>query len=197
MNVLVSLCSCLVAEGIVSLLSSHGHQGMVGTRVRSIPDDFLPDVILVDTNTIARSLFTSYPKAKVLILDTGMEKEKIVTALLSFPTHGVLSIDTEVSLFKKALQVVDEGQIWVDNDTLKAFLHQGSSVQPATKTDDVTDREREIIDFVCKGYTNKEIAASLSLSEHTVKAHLNRIFRKFKTTSRSKLVTLVHQEMAK
>ncbi len=126
MNVLVSLCSCLVSEGIVSLLSSHGHQGVVGTHVRSIPDDFLPDVILVDTSTINRSLFTSYPKAKVLIMDTGMEKEKIIAALLSFPTHGVLSIDTEVGLFKKALQVVDEGQIWVDNDTLKAFLHQGT-----------------------------------------------------------------------
>ena len=197
MNVLVSLCSCLVSEGLVSLLSSHGHQGIVGTHVRSIPDDFLPDVILVDTNTISRNLFTSFPKAKVLILDTGTEKEKIVAALLSFPTHGVLSIDTEVGLFKKALKVVDEGQIWVDNDTLKAFLHQGPSVQPATKADDVTDREREIIDFVCQGYTNREIAASLSLSEHTVKAHLNRIFRKFKTTSRSKLITLVHQEKAK
>jgi len=197
MNVLVSLCSCLVSEGIVSLLSSHGHQGIVGTHVRSIPNDFLPDVILVDTNTISRSLFTSFPRAKVLILDTGMEKEKIVAALLSFPTHGVLSIDTEVGLFKKALKVVDEGQIWVDNDTLKAFLHQGPSVQPAAKADDVTERERQIIDFVCQGYTNREIAASLSLSEHTVKAHLNRIFRKFKTTSRSKLITLVHREKAK
>jgi len=197
MNVLVSLCSCLVSEGIVSLLSSHGHQGIVGTHVGSIPNDFLPDVILVDTNTISRSLFTSFPKAKVLILDTGMEKEKIVAALLSFPTHGVLSIDTEVGLFKKALKVVDEGQIWVDNDTLKAFLHQGPSVQPAAKADDVTERERQIIDFVCQGYTNREIAASLSLSEHTVKAHLNRIFRKFKTTSRSKLITLVHREKAK
>jgi len=197
MNVLVSLCSCLVSEGLVSLLSSHGHQGIVGTHVRSIPDDFLPDVILVDTNTISQSLFTSFPKAKVLILDTGMEKEKIIAALLTFPTHGVLSIDTEAGLFKKALKVVDEGQIWVDNDTLKAFLHKGPSVKPAVKADDVTGREREIIDFVCQGYTNREIAASLSLSEHTVKAHLNRIFRKFKTTSRSKLVTLVHREKAK
>jgi DNA-binding NarL/FixJ family response regulator len=183
-----------VSEGIVSLLSIHGHQGVVGTHVRSIPDGFLPDVILVDTGTINRSLFTSYPTAKVLIMDTGMEKEKIITALLSFPTHGVLSMDTEVGLFKKALQVVDEGQIWVDNDTLKAFLHQGPSIQPAIKADDVTGREREIIDLVCRGCTNREIAASLSLSEHTVKAHLNRIFRKFKTTSRSKLITLVHQE---
>jgi len=194
MKVLVSLCSCLVSEGMVSLLSSHGHQGVAGTHVRSIPDGFLPDVILVDTSTINRTLFTSYPKAKVLIMDTGMEKEKIIAALLSFPTHGVLSIDTEVGLFKKALQVVDEGQIWVDNDTLKAFLHQGPSIQPAIKADDVTGREREIIDLVCRGCTNREIAASLSLSEHTVKAHLNRIFRKFKTTSRSKLITLVHQE---
>jgi LuxR family transcriptional regulator, positive regulator of biofilm formation len=194
MNVLVSLCSCLLSEGITSLLLSYGHQGVVGALNRSVPDDFVPDVILVDTNTINRSLFTSYPGAKVLLMDTGVEKERIITALLSFPTHGVLSMDTEVALFKKALQVVDDGQIWVDNSTLKAFLHQGPSIQPTPKGDGVTDREREIIDFVCRGCTNKEIATSLSLSEHTVKAHLNRIFKKFNTSSRSKLITLLHQE---
>jgi DNA-binding NarL/FixJ family response regulator len=151
-------------------------------------------VILVDINTINQDIFSAYPGAKVLLMDTGVDREKIVTALLSFPTHGVLSVTTEVPLFKKALEVVNEGQIWVDNNMLKAFLHQGSAAQTLPKKDGITDREREIVDYVCRGCTNKEIAASLSLSEHTVKAHLNRIFKKYNTSSRSKLITLLLQQ---
>lgn len=194
MNVLVSLCSRLVSEGINSLLLSNGYRGVTMTQNQPLPDDFSPNVILVDINTINQDLFTSFPGAKVLLMDTGVEKEKIVTALLSFPTHGVLSVNTELQLFKKALEVVNEGQIWVDNNMLKAFLHQGSSVQPSPKGDGITEREKEIVDYVCRGCTNKEIAASLSLSEHTVKAHLNRIFKKFNTSSRSKLITLLLQQ---
>jgi LuxR family transcriptional regulator, positive regulator of biofilm formation len=194
MNVLVNLCSCLVSEGINTLLLNNGYQGVTVAQNQSLPDGFLPHVILVDINTINRDLFSSFPGAKVLLMDTGVEKEKIVTALLSFPTHGVLSVNTEVHLFKKALDVVNEGQIWVDNNMLKAFLQQGPSLHTPPKADGVTGREKEIIDHVCRGCTNKEIAASLSLSEHTVKAHLNRIFKKFNTSSRSKLITLLLQE---
>jgi len=194
MNVLVNLCSCLLSEGISSLLMNNGYQCVATMQDRLLPEGFLPNVILVDINTINRDLFSSFPRAKVLLMDTGVEKEKIVTALLSFPTHGVLSVSTELPLFKKALEVVNEGQIWVDNSMLKAFLHQGPSIQPTAKGDGVTGREKEIIDYVCRGCTNKEIAASLSLSEHTVKAHLNRIFKKFNTSSRSKLMTLLLQQ---
>lgn len=194
MKVLVNLCSCLISEGVNSLLLASGYQGIAATQNQPLPDGFVPDVILVDINTINRNLFSSFPGAKVLLMDTGVEKEKIVSTLLSFPTHGVLSLTTELHLFKKALEVVNEGQIWVDNSMLKAFLHQGSSVQSSPKGEGITEREKEIVDYVCRGCTNKEIAASLSLSEHTVKAHLNRIFKKFNTSSRSKLMTLLLQQ---
>lgn len=194
MNVLVNLCSCLLSEGINSLLLSNGYQGIATGQNQPLPEGFSPNVVLVDINTINQDLFSTYPGAKVLLMDTGVEREKIVSALLSFPTHGVLSVNTEVPLFKKALEVVNEGQIWVDNNMLKAFLHQGSAAQSLPKRDGITEREREIVDYVCRGCTNKEIAASLSLSEHTVKAHLNRIFKKYNTSSRSKLITLLLQQ---
>ncbi len=194
MNVMVCLSNNIVSEGINSLLVNNGHHGMVVTNTKPLPGNFVPNVILVDINSINQNVFDAYPNAKILLIDTGVEKERIVTALLTYPIHGVLSVETELSLFKKALQVVNEGQIWVDNKTLKAFLRQGPVAQPAVKTDNVTGREREIIDFVCRGYTNREIASSLSLSEHTIKAHLNRIFRKFNASSRSKLITMVLQQ---
>ena len=50
--------------------------------------------------------------------------------------------------------------------------------------------EREIIACICRGLSNREIARRLTLPEHTVKSHLNRIFSKFHIKSRSKLITL-------
>jgi DNA-binding NarL/FixJ family response regulator len=194
MNVLVSLSNRLVSEGIKGLLLDGGHRGMVAPASGSPPDGFLPEVIIVDLMSIKGSLFAGYPESKVLLLDTGVEKERIVTALLTYQIQGVLSVETDPDLFNKALQVVREGQIWVDNSTLKAFLRQGAWAPTPQKGDGVTEREREIIDLLCRGCTNREIAENLSLSEHTIKAHLNRIFRKFNASSRSKLITLVmHQ----
>ncbi len=193
MNVLVSLSSFIVSEGIKNVLMKNGHEGVAGQN-GSAPAGFVPDVVLVDITSIKENVSARYPASKILLVDTGVEKEKIVQALLSYQIHGVLSVETEVPLFNKALQVVADGQIWVDNNTLKAFLRQGTSAPAALRGDGVTEREREIIDLVCRGCTNREIATSLSLSEHTIKAHLNRIFRKCNASSRSKLITLMmHQ----
>lgn len=194
MNVLVSLCNRLLSEGVNSLLLENGYHGVVAADNSPIPDDFIPDIILVDVNSARRDLVRSYPDAKILLMDTGADQEKIATALLSFPIHGVLSMDTELPRFKKALQAVTDGQIWVDDKMLRAFLDQSATVRAHPRGDRVTGREQEIIDHVCKGYTNREIAEKLSLSEHTVKAHLNRIFQKLNTTSRSKLITLMLQD---
>lgn len=190
MNILINLSNYLVAEGINHLLVNNNYSDVMVSG-KSLPDNFMPDVILVDINTINQAIFSRYPAAKVLLIDTGIEKERIITTLLSYKIHGVLSTNTEFTLFEKALNVVNQGEIWIDNNTVKAFLHHGGLSPDPSKIGGVTDREKEIIECVCRGYTNKEIADRLCLSEHTVKAHLNRIFRKFNATSRSRLITLV------
>jgi LuxR family transcriptional regulator, positive regulator of biofilm formation len=194
MNVLVNLCNHLLSQGMSKLLVENGYQGIASCGGAPHPDSFVPDVIIVDVSSLRHDLVSSYPEAKVLLMDTGVDKDRIVNTLLSFPIHGVLSMDTEVPLFKKAVEAVRDGQMWLDNKTLRAFLNQSPPAPVPPKADKVTDRESEIIDYVCRGYTNREIAATLSLSEHTVKAHLNRIFRKLNTSSRSKLITVMLQE---
>ena len=194
MNVLVSLSSNILSEGIYNLLTKNGRKAAVAGRNGGAPEGFAPDVILVDIASVGRGLFTSHPGAKVLLIDTGVEKEKIVNTLFAYQLHGVLSVDTELPLFDKALQVVADGQIWVDNSTLKAFLREGAAPPPVQRGSGVTEREKEIIELVCRGWSNREIATYLSLSEHTIKAHLNRIFRKCNATSRSKLITLMMRQ---
>lgn len=190
MNILIHISNQLISEAIKQLLSKNGYDDVL-IKGHGAVNGFKPSVILVDISTINEKVFQMYPDAKVLLMDTGIEKEKIIMTLLSYKIHGILSTQTEISLFRKALKVVSEGQIWIDNSTVKTFLHDSGVISKSGKINGVTNREKEIVELVVQGHTNKEIAERLFVSEHTIKAHLNRIFRKFNATSRSKLITLV------
>ena len=190
MRILIHIGNTLISEAIKQLLTKNGYNEVVVCG-QSDMNGYVPEVVLTDISTINEKLIAGYPNAKILLMDTGVDKEKIITTLLSYKIHGILSTDTEFPLLKKALLVVSQGQVWIDNSTVKTFLHESGIVSKAGKINGITSREKEIIEYVCQGYTNKEIATKLILSEHTVKAHLNRIFKKFNATSRSKLITLV------
>ena len=189
MNVLIHVSNQLISEGVKQLLNKSGFDQVV-IMSRSM-NGFHPDIVIVDSKTIGDDLFKLYQDAKVVLMDTGLEKDKLIATLLAHKIHGILSTQMEAHLLKKAIEVVNEGQIWIDNDTVKQFLHNSGLLANNGRMNGITDREKEITELVAQGYSNKEIGAKLFISEHTVKAHLNRIFRKFNTTSRSKLITLV------
>ena len=177
-----------MSEAVYQLLVKSGYDHVV-TSESPPTNGFIPDVLLVDITTLTQDLLAQHPEAKVLLIDTGIESDTLCTTLLSYRIHGILSPDTELDLFKKALKVVSEGQIWIENSSVKAVLHDRGIVSQRGAIGTISDREQEIIDCVCQGLSNKEIAVRLALSSHTVKAHLNRIFRKLNITNRSKLVT--------
>jgi DNA-binding NarL/FixJ family response regulator len=160
---------------------------------RSPAGGFTPQVILVDITTVRHTLLSRYPEAKVLLIDTGVESEKLLAALLSHPIQGLLSTRTEMPLLKKALKAIAEGQIWIDNELVKALLQDTGALSKTGKINGISGREQEIIACVSQGLSNKQIAGRLELSENTVKAHLNTIFKKLNITSRIKLMTLAVQ----
>ncbi|MGD0237770.1 MAG: response regulator transcription factor [Syntrophorhabdales bacterium] len=189
MTIAIHLGSQLLSEAIQQLLARSGYDTVVVSG-RPPTKGLTPDVLLVDSTTLRQDLLARYPDAKVLLIDTGMEPEQLCATLLAYRIHGVLSPDTELHLFKRALTAISEGQLWIDNGTVKTLLHDAGNLSPKGKISHITSREQEIIECICQGLSNKEIAKTLSLSEHTVKAHLSTIFKKFNVTSRSKLVSL-------
>ncbi len=189
MHIAIHLGNQLMSEAIQQLLARSGYDTAVVSG-RPPTKGLTPDVLLIDSTTLRQDLLARYPDAKVLLMDTGMEPEQLCATLLSYRIHGVLSPHTELHLFKKALTAISEGQLWIDNRTVKALLHDAGNISQKEKISHITSREQEIIDCVRQGLSNKEIAKVLSRSEHTVKAHLNTIFKKFNVTSRSKLVSL-------
>ena len=191
MNIIISLSNNLISEALYDLLKKEGNgDKILAADDKNNADNFRPDVILVDLNNINQKLFSRYPEAKIILIDTGIKQEDIIATLVSYKIHGVLSPRTDLHLFKKALKAVSKGEIWIDNDTIKAFLHNTGLISKTGKINGTTDREQEIIGYVAQGRRNKEIASRLFVSEQTVKAHLNRVFRKLNVSSRSQLVAL-------
>jgi DNA-binding NarL/FixJ family response regulator len=196
MTILIDLGSQLMSEAIHQFLMANGYDNVVVSG-RSPAGGFTPQVILVDITTVRHTLLSRYPEAKVLLIDTGVESEKLLAALLSHPIQGLLSTRTEMPLLKKALKAIAEGQIWIDNELVKALLQDTGALSKTGKINGISGREQEIIACVSQGLSNKQIAGRLVLSENTVKAHLNTIFKKLNITSRIKLMTLaVHSPLA-
>ncbi|MGA2109764.1 MAG: response regulator transcription factor [Syntrophorhabdales bacterium] len=192
MTILIDLGSQLMSEAIYQFLMANGYDNVVVSG-RSPADGFTPQVILVDITTVRHTLLSRYPEAKVLLIDTGVESEKLLVTLLSHPIQGLLSTRTEMPLLKKALKAIAEGQIWIDNELVKTLLQDTGALSKTGKINGISGREQEIIACVSQGLSNKQIADRLALSENTVKAHLNTIFKKLNITSRVKLMALAVQ----
>ncbi len=68
----------------------------------------------------------------------------------------------------------------------------GYSTEQIKERFSLTDREEQTLHYLLKGWTNKEIAHKLGISEHTVKAHVKHIMQKTKVTTRSAVIAQVH-----
>jgi DNA-binding NarL/FixJ family response regulator len=191
MNILINLGSFLLCEALGRLLDNEleGHR-VLANNLADKTDSFLPDKIIVDAGTISQGMAIRWPDAKIILIDTGLEEEVIINLLLSYQLDGVIKTDTDLSLFKKALNAIDAGQVWIDNSRIRALLKHAESLVNAQPDNNLSKKEREIIILISQGHKNREIADTLCISEQTVKSHISRIFRKTNVNTRSQLVPL-------
>jgi DNA-binding NarL/FixJ family response regulator len=191
MNVLINLSNLLLCESLGGLLKREKGEYKVFTSNKADEvDRFIPDKIIVDSHTLKPKLAERWPYAKIVLLDTGLNEEEIITLILNFRLDGIIKTNCNVNMFKKALKAIDEGQIWIDNSRIKTLLKHAESLAASPPESNLSKKEKEIIMLVAQGQKNREIAGALSISEQTVKSHISRIFRKKNISCRSQLVPL-------
>lgn len=198
MKVLIATGNRLLSTGLERLLTSHkGTTHKFHTTYSSqyaSPGTWTGhDVILTDYAFLTRIPKESFDRSKILVLDAGLEKDTIVTLYLTENISGLIPVDSDVTMLLKAIKAVQKGEIWIDNQTIKHLLDKKIS-RKARQVAKLTEREHAIIKLVAEGYRNKEIAAFLSISEQTVKSHLNRIFRKSDVSTRTELLAKIHAQ---
>lgn len=172
-----------------------------------------PQVVLVSAEwrsmdiqpeDVVRLCHSTLPQVRtVLFLDRECAEEIVVDAFRA-GARGVIDGDDSLETLKRCIQSVAEGQIWGRNEYLHNVLQglarlEGLLVKSGASGDHyLTKREREILQFVAAGLTNRDIAARLNLSVHTIKNYLFRLFGRLGVSNRAELVAYAvnHQPAA-
>jgi DNA-binding NarL/FixJ family response regulator len=164
----------------------------------------LPDVEMLADSTIPQEL----PQADVwvvtsadfvddlneeqspaLLLVTGNPEE--AARLAGWLVWGVLPLDASPEEFSAVLHALAEG-LWAGSPTLARALLERHPLPMLEQAEQVvnplTERERQVLQLTAQGLANKQIAASLEISENTVKFHLSSLYAKLGATSRTEAV---------
>jgi DNA-binding NarL/FixJ family response regulator len=197
----------LIREGIRLILGAAKNFSIVGEAVNGfqaveLVQELQPDVVLLDIKMPEMDGIQAIPiikkksgRTKVLMLTAKMDETSVLKALTA-GASGYLTKDTDSSSLIKAINVVQEGELWIERKLLaRAFLeghakNKSGSTFTKPKEGLLTSREKEVLFQLTKGGTNKDIANKLFISEKTVKSHLNTIFRKLNVSRRLEAILL-------
>ena len=143
---------------------------------------------------VLRQMRAVRPEIKGVILLDSSRPQDILDCFRA-GAKGIFSKQERVENLSKCIHCVYEGQIWARSVELELALEAlaSSPVVRATNHEGIellSVREREVIQYLSAGMTNKEIAEALGLSRHTVKNYLFRIFDKVGVSSRTELLYL-------
>lgn len=205
MRILLADDHALFLDGLRNLLTLHGVQ-VVGTARNGLEAlektlQLRPDIVLMDMRmpgcdgiTATRLIKSEWPECKIIILTTSTEEPDLLEAIRS-GANGYLLKSLETDPFLSYLQGVMRGEAAIARE-LSAILWKEVANQDDTniplrdnlRAADLTTRQIEILQLVAQGLTNKDIAQTLSVSEHTIKYHLSEIFQRLKVKNRDQAV---------
>jgi DNA-binding NarL/FixJ family response regulator len=192
----------VVRRGVRSLLESHegwevvaeaatGREALEAVK-RHQPEIVVMDLSLPELNGLeaTRQITHASPQTEVLVL-TMHHSEELARQVLKAGARGyVLKSDADHNLIA-AVDALRQHKPFLTSGVtefvLDGFLKEASGPEQTSK-DVITPREREIIQLLAEGHSNKEAAARLSISVKTIEAHRANIMRKLRLRSVSDLV---------
>ena len=188
----------VVRQGFKMILSAQTDMEIVGEAAngreavelaeRLKPDIVVMDVAMPELNGIeaTRRLVASAPHIRVIAL--SMHKDSVyVREILRAGARGYLLKDSGAEDLVRAIRTVAGGESWLSPAVSNAVLDDYRR-HVTNPIDLLTSREREVLQMLAEGKTNKEIAVVLNLSVYTVDAHRGRIMEKLNLHSINELV---------
>lgn len=141
---------------------------------------------------VARELHARRAECRVVMLLDSSERSQIVEAFRA-GARGVFCRSESLKSLAKCIHCVSDGQVWANSKELRFLLEALGEALPMRVIDTkdsapLSRREQEVVRCVAEGLSNREIAQRLSLTEHTVKNYLFRIFDKLGVSKRVEIV---------
>jgi len=175
-----------------------------GEEAVALARTLVPDILLLDLAMprltgleVLREMSDAPTPVRTIVLTAAIDKAGIVTAL-QLGANGIVLKDSATELLFKSIDTVTQGKHWVGREAiadlvhaLRGYVSTQKASGAASRKFGLTYRELEIVESVVAGCSNKEIAAKFSLSEHTVKQHLTKIFDKVGASNRLELALFV------
>jgi DNA-binding NarL/FixJ family response regulator len=163
-----------------------------GRRAVELVESLGPDVVLMDLlmpvmDGIAATaeIKARHPEVEVVALTSFIEEER-VTAALEAGATGYLLKDADADDVAVAVRRAHAGEVHLDPQVARLLarrIRMRRDDEPAHEP--LTEREREVLGLVAKGYANKEIAAQLDITERTARTHVSNILGKLDLASRT------------
>ncbi len=193
----------LVRQGIVSVIEGNGSwqvcgEATDGRAALTLAEELKPNIVLMDITMpllngleAARQIRQSCPATEVLMLSMH-ESEQLVRASLEAGARGYLLKTDTARLLVIAIESLLQHKPFftgtVSERVLLGFLNPGESTDPVGRDERLSGREREVVQLLVEGMTNKEAATALGISPKTVDAHRTNIMRKLEIHSVAALV---------
>jgi len=196
-RIAVAAASAVRRAGLESIIRSHaefhlaGSFGAVASLVSFARSTEL-DVIVIDTDSIRDLLLEPTSDAAIVLLTEVIEARSI-SRLLRSGVRAILSRESDPDDVLSAIYASYDGLVLLSTPTAESlaalFGDQPLEVE-AELPEEITSRETDVLRMLAQGLVNKDIAARLGISEHTVKFHISSILDKLGASTRTEAVTL-------
>src|SRR6266576_1068978 len=205
-RVLVAESSQMDCQLLIDVLERQRRFELIGSFLTSAPvisaiREAEPDVALVSARlqdgmyaglTALRGVRACEVRSRIVILLDSEERDTVVECFRS-GARGVFNRTGSSKKLCKCITRVCQGQIWASNTAMK-YLVEALAQPPSLgafnprSVEVLSTREQEVARLVVAGSSNREIAESLNLHEHTIRNYLSHIFKKLAVSSRTELV---------
>jgi DNA-binding NarL/FixJ family response regulator len=204
-NIVISDDHALFREGLRKLLEAEPGMRIVGEAVDGeetvrVVGQLKPHILLLDLSLPKMSgleVLVALSKlgidTRTIMLTAAIEREQVVEAL-QLGVRGIVLKHSALQVLLKSIRCVNEGQYWVGQEGVSDLIHALRRMKPSHSASGpgrnfgLSSREMEVIGLIVAGYTNKDLARELGISENTAKHHLTNIFDKLGVSNRLELV---------
>jgi DNA-binding NarL/FixJ family response regulator len=203
MRILLADDHVLFRDGIRSLLQARGvevvGEASDGLEALEKTRKLRPDVILMDIRMprcngleATRLIKAEFPQVKIVILTVSDEDHDLFEAIKS-GAQGYLLKNLRAEEFFDLLESAARGEAPISRELAGKILEEfvrvhGGRPSRSSLEEELTDREKEVLQHVAAGATNREVAAALGISENTVKFHMKNILDKLHLRNRAEVV---------
>ena len=209
-RVLIADDNELFREGLISLLAEcesitvvgqarDGWQAVEKTHILR-PDVILMDVSMPRLDGVGATvrIKAEHPDVNIAMLTVSEEEEDLFSAVRS-GARSYIAKSISLDELEAAIQTIAAGGTVVTPHLAHKLLEEFAKVAKEAKigpkeTEHLTAREREVLELVARGASNKEIATKLVIAENTVKVHLRNILDKLQLRNRQQAAALAVQE---